>query len=333
MLPLSLGALRSSDLPRSRWELIVVDDGSTDTSRTVAADFADQVLAGENGPQGPASARNRGGACARGEHLVFVDADIRLHPDALGRIADVLGNGSDLGAVFGTYDANPSRSGLISQYRNLLHRYMHLQGRGAAETFWAGIGAVRAGVFREAGGFDARRYPRPQIEDIELGYRIRALGYGILLDPEIQGTHLKRWTLSNMVATDVWDRGVPWMRLMRRTRAPHTLSLRLREKLITALVALGLVAVGAGVLGAGKRAVALGAALWGVAMVGNLPLFRWFARERGLAFSLSIVPLRLLYYFLNVVSALIGWFPERQTRKAASASTIRGAPTDPQALE
>ena len=333
MLPLSLGALRSSELPRSRWELIVVDDGSTDASRTVAADFADQVLAGESGPQGPANARNRGGACARGKHLVFVDADIRLHPDALGRIADVLEKRPDLGAVFGTYDAKPSGSGLISQYRNLLHRYTHLQGRGAAETFWAGIGAVRAGVFREAGGFDACRYPRPQIEDIELGYRIRTLGHGILLDPEIQGTHLKRWTLSSMIATDVWDRGVPWMRLMRRTRAPHTLSLRPREKLTTALVALGALAVGAGVLGAGSGAVALGTALWGLAMVSNLTLFRWFARERGWVFSLSIVPLRLLYYSLNVVSALIGWFPERQTGKAARASTIRGAPTDPQALE
>ena len=96
------------------------------------------------------------------------------------------------------------------------------------------LGAVRAHVFRSAGGFDAQRYPRPPIEDIELGHRIRALGYRITLRPEIHRTHLKRWTLRVRIVTDVRDRGIPWMRLLReRPASSHSLNLRPAEKVYT----------------------------------------------------------------------------------------------------
>ena len=50
-------------------------------------------------------------------------------------------------------------------------------------------------------GFDARRYPRPSIEDVELGGRLSGRGR-LVLDPALQGTHLKEWTLASMVVTD-----------------------------------------------------------------------------------------------------------------------------------
>ena len=73
--------------------------------------------------------------------------------------------------------------------------------RARRRTFWAGLGAVRRDVFAAVGGFDAARYPHPSIEDIELGGRLAARGR-ILLDPAMQGTHLKEWTLRSMVTTD-----------------------------------------------------------------------------------------------------------------------------------
>ena len=99
--------------------------------------------------------------------------------------------GPTLTAVFGSYDDAPAEPGVVSQFRNLLHHHVHQQGAGEATTFWAGLGAVRADAFRAAGGFDAERYPLPSVEDIDLGTRLSRNGGRILLDPLIQGTHLK----------------------------------------------------------------------------------------------------------------------------------------------
>ncbi len=101
-----------------------------------------------------------------------------------------------------------------------------------AATFWSGCGAIRRTVFQAAGGFDAVRYPRPCIEDIELGYRLRAAGHRILLNKHIQVKHLKRWTLRGMVKTDVFDRGVPWTQLiLERRRLPNDLNLQFTQRL------------------------------------------------------------------------------------------------------
>ena len=81
----------------------------------------------------------------------------------------------------------PRLQGVVSQYRNLLHHFVHQHGNSEASTFWAGCGAIRRSVFEEMGGFDEQRFPTPSIEDIELGYRLRQAGHRILLDKACRG--------------------------------------------------------------------------------------------------------------------------------------------------
>jgi glycosyltransferase involved in cell wall biosynthesis len=332
MLALCLESLVASDLPRSRWELIVVDDASTDASAEVAAGYANRVLTLTGKARGPAAARNFGAEVARGELLVFVDADVRVHTDALRLFSELFQQQPDVGAIFGAYDAAPPATGLISQYRNLLHHYVHTREAGAAETFWAGLGAVRVTVFRRAGGFDAQRYHRPQIEDIELGHRIRALGHRILLRPEIQGTHLKRWTLGGMIVTDVRDRGIPWMRLLRRRPSlTGTLNLRATEKAYTGLAALGSIFLLAAGLSLDRTWLIPALVCYGVVLGGNAPLLAWFARQCGWWFAARIIPLRLLYYVLNGLSVPLGLLPEPR-RPAAYRIRARQTPGNPGAL-
>jgi hypothetical protein len=333
VLPLCLGALAASDFPRSRWELIVVDDASVDDSPLVAASYTNCVLRLMGEPSGPAAARNRGAEVARGKRLVFVDADVRVHADALRLFNELFERQPELGAVFGAYDAAPTATGLISQYRNLLHHYVHTLEAGDAETFWAGLGAVRADVFRRAGTFDAKRYKRPQIEDIELGYRIRALGYRILLQPHIQGTHLKQWTLGGMILTDVCDRGIPWMRLLQqRPSVTRTLNLRPAEQAYTGLVALASACLLVAGLSRDPAWLIPALAGYGIALVGNMPLLAWFARQRGGWFAVGIVPLRLLYYILNVVSVAAGLLPDRQHSATPPTAPTTGSPGGRKAL-
>ena len=309
LLPSTLGALGASTLPREQWELIVVDDASTDDTALVAAERADRVVRLPAPARGPGGARNAAAGVARGDWLVFIDADVRVHPDTLERFAEHAdGRDPSLVAVFGSYDSRPAAAGLVTEYRNLLHRYVHLRGAGTAETFWAGCGAIRSDAFRAAGGFDTARFPRPQIEDIELGYRLRDAGGRIALDPAIQGTHLKRWRFWQMLRTDLRDRGVPWMRLLleRRGRTPASLNAGTHEQLKVALVVVALLAL-AGSLPLASPLLALaGVAVLAAVVAMNGATYAWFARERGLAFAIAVVPLHLVYYASNAVSAGIG---------------------------
>ncbi|MGE0555676.1 MAG: glycosyltransferase family 2 protein [Gemmatimonadales bacterium] len=305
VLPRCLEALRASDLPRPFWELIVVDDASTDETASLAAGYADTVVRLSRRPHGPSYARNRGAEVARGEIVVFVDADVCVHPDTLSRFAWLFVDDPELAAAFGSYDANPPATGLVSQYRNLLHHYVHQQSAGEAETFWAGCGAIRLDVFRAVGMYNEWQFSRPQVEDIELGHRLRDRGHRILLRPEIQATHLKRWTLLNVLATDLKDRGVPWTRLLIQrgeTIGARALNLRLRERVCTALTWLALLlAIGAAAFLEPWLLVPCGLLLSGV-LATNLPLYGFFKTQRGFAFALRVVPLHLAYYILNGVS-------------------------------
>ncbi|MGO9468697.1 MAG: glycosyltransferase family 2 protein [Isosphaeraceae bacterium] len=196
------------------YEVIVVDDASTDETAQVAADLGAKVLR-LGSRRGPAGARNRGAEMARGEYLFFLDSDVCVHPETLQELHDTFVRDPDLDAAFGSYDTQPTAENVLSAYKNLFHHFVHQDSDERATTFWSGCGAVRRSVFSKMGGFSAR-YERPSIEDIELGRRLHAAGHRIMLNKRMQVTHLKRWTLWSIIKTDVRDRGVPWTELMLR---------------------------------------------------------------------------------------------------------------------
>lgn len=305
-----LDAVVASDFPRECWELIVVDDASSDDSALVGARYADKVVRLGGRPHGPAYARNRGVEIARGEVITFIDADVRIHRDTLSRIAATFAQESEVAALFGAYDTTPAAKGFVSQYRNLLHHYVHARSAGEAETFWAGCGAMRRDVFVAAGMYDEWSFPRPQIEDVELGHRVRALGHRIVLRPDIQCTHLKRWTMKQVLMADFRDRGVPWTRLLiqqGRTTKENTLNLRTVEKLNTILIAVMLVLAAAALVARSLPLAYLSAFALLCVLVLNRHLYAFFARTRGLLFALGVVPLHTLYYVNNAIAFMYGW--------------------------
>jgi GT2 family glycosyltransferase len=155
-------------------DFIVVDDASSDDPAAVATPMGARILRLADNV-GPAAARNRGARHARGDILLFVDADVVVAPGALERVVQVLRSRRDVAAVFGSYDADPAADGIVSRYKNLLHHFVHQEGNVEASTFWAGCGAIRRAAFEAVGGFDEKRFRHPSIEDIDLGYRLRRL--------------------------------------------------------------------------------------------------------------------------------------------------------------
>jgi len=79
-------AVLSQSVPRSLYEIIVVDDGSTDATARIARSHNVRVI--PQPPLGVAAARNTGARAARGEILLFVDADITTAAAAPSDICD-----------------------------------------------------------------------------------------------------------------------------------------------------------------------------------------------------------------------------------------------------
>lgn len=304
-----LEAVRASDY--ADYECIVVDDGSTEEIHAVAAPFGARVIRVSDGARGPAHARNAGSAASAGDILVFVDADVVIAPDTLRRFAADFEQHPEVSAVFGSYDDAPAVADFISQYKNLFHHFVHQEARVEAATFWSGCGAIRRDIFLSAGGFDEVRYRRPSIEDIELGYRLRAAGHRIMLDKQIQVKHLKRWTLRGLMKTDIFDRGVPWTRLILEYKnLPNDLNLNIEQR-VCAVLAGGMWLYLAGMvffLDAGRWPLLawplLIAALFIVAL--NRRLYAFFAERRGVAFAIAAFPLHLLYYSYNLFALALG---------------------------
>jgi GT2 family glycosyltransferase len=251
---------------------------------------------------GPAAARNRGAARAMCELLVFVDSDVAVHRDVFVRIRQTFAQNPGVAAVFGAYDDDPAEPDLVSGFRNLLHHHVHTQAAGPASTFWAGLGAIRAEVFEELGGFDEQRYPLPSIEDIELGARLHARGHVVLLDPGIQGKHLKRWTLASMIRTDFSRRGIPWAELV-LTREADTgaLNLGLRHRL-SALASVSLLVS----LGLRRHRAAAASAVAFAAL--NRDFYVLVARRRGAGHAGGGLVLHVMHSLTATAAAVVaGW--------------------------
>lgn len=299
-LPACLAALNGSTV--APLEIIVVDDGSTDGTADAAKQAQATYVRVEDGPRGPAAARNRGARAASGDVLLFIDADVAVHPDTLARVVACFDGYPDVAAVFGSYDDRPTHGGIVSRYRNLLHHYVHQHGGREAATFWAGCGAVRRGTFLEAGGFD-ERYRHASIEDIELGARLRDAGHRIRLCPEVLARHMKRWTLGGVVRTDIFHRAIPWSRLiLSQGRIPSDLNTSLSSRLSAIAAWLTVVTLVAAIV----SPAFVWAALIGVLVIGilNAPLYAFFIRQGGLRFPIAAIALHGLYLLYS--SAVFG---------------------------
>jgi glycosyltransferase involved in cell wall biosynthesis len=285
------------------FEVLVVDDCSSDDSAAVIHSHGARYLRTPR-QLGPAGARNLGAKAACGSILVFVDADVQVPPGALGIIAEDFERDPQLQAVFGSYDQEPFAPGFFSHYKNLFHHYIHQASSANATTFWAGCGAIRREVFEKIGGFQAERYARPAIEDIELGLRLVRDGHKILLDKRLQVKHLKRWTLLGMIKSDVRDRAVPWSKLiLEMGEMPRDLNLTYAARFSAAgtllLLPLILLLLRSAHTARGSMLLTSVLVIVLLLLALNYRVYRFFWKQRGLAFAMAAVLTHWLYYFYS----------------------------------
>ncbi|MDQ3685166.1 MAG: glycosyltransferase family 2 protein [Acidobacteriota bacterium] len=316
-----LGALSESGY--ENFEVLVVDDASTDGSAGACRRKGGVIVLRLTRQSGPAAARNYGAREARGDILFFVDSDVLVRNDTLSRVVAGFHRLPDIAAVFGSYDNEPGAENFLSQYKNLYHHFVHQRSSPEASTFWAGCGAIRREAFESIGGFNESRYAKPSIEDIELGDRLRRAGHRIFLDKELQVKHLKHWSLASLIRADIFYRAVPWSKLLLENgEIINDLNLRKAERFSAGLAGLSLILLPLSIL--------LPALLWLVLLCWltviliNRKLYLFFLRERGFLFAVAVFPLQLLYYIYSAAAFAWCWCSFRLGGLSARFSRQRG---------
>ena len=317
-LPRSLGKILAVDQAD---EVLVVDPGSTDDTAAVATSLGAKVLSlGKRG--GPAEARNAGVAATTAEVILFVDSDVVVHDDVVARVRAAFAD-DGLVALTGSYDDSPPDRGFFSQYMNLRHHHTHQVAKTEGATFWAGCGAVRRSTYEQVGGFDTQRFPRPMIEDIELGLRMRRFGV-TRLDPKLLSTHLKQWSMTGVVGTDIKCRAIPWAQLiLEGGDLPNDLNLRLSQRLAALIspLVIALVLASPVVVWLWPLALIPIAGLLMIAGALNAGLVGCFARRRGLVFAVLAFLFHQVHLFYSGVTYVLVALAHRCRLPGSSEST------------
>ncbi len=188
-LPRCLAALAQQTLPHDEFEVIVVDDGSSDNTASLAETAGAWVL--RLAHNGPAAARNAGAGIARAPIVVFTDADCEPVPDFLERLLEPFAAPVVSGArgVYRSQQKAVVARFIQLEYEERYHRIAHVEKvRGTVNALDTSYAAYRLEVFLEAGGFDTR-FRGAAGEDHELSYRLTEQGHIFRLSPQAAVYH------------------------------------------------------------------------------------------------------------------------------------------------
>ena len=238
---LCLAGLLNQTAPRSSYEIIVVDDASTDNTAALAARYSVQVV--RQNHAGPAAARNLGAQHASGDLLLFTDADCAPTSTWLEAMLRSFQQAEIMG----------SKGQYLTHQQALAARFVQLEyeekyQRMAKERYIDFIdtysAAYRREVFLANGGFDST-FLSASAEDQEFSFRLAEQGFKMVFVPDavVYHTHPSSWVryVRRKIRFGYWqalNRGKHPKKLIRDSHTPQSLKLQVALTALLLLVAL-----------------------------------------------------------------------------------------------
>ena len=196
-----LEGLEKQNFPTNQFEVIVVDDGSTDETASLLKQYSARYFYQDNA--GPAAARNKGVELAKADVVLFTDSDCVPDENWIKEMAGSLADPEIVG-VKGAYEtkqnalwARFAQIEFMERYKLLLKRkYIDM-----VDTYSAGY---KKNLFLSAGGFDTA-FPMPNGEDADLSYRMSQKGWKMVFNPKAYVWHLSHPdTLAKYMKLKFW---------------------------------------------------------------------------------------------------------------------------------
>lgn len=186
-LPLCLASIRSSDYPKEKYEIIVVDNNSTDNTASIAQKYGARVI--EESKQGNTFAVSTGMKAAKGEIIAMTDADSIVSVNWLSEIEKLFSDDSIVAAT-GTADILTKSKvfNITSEFfYELFLRFNSLLGKPHLTGFNL---VVRKSALEKVGGIDEKFTMSP---DVDLGLRISKTGRVVFSKKLKVVTSYRRW--------------------------------------------------------------------------------------------------------------------------------------------
>ena len=179
-------------------EILVIDDGSGDATREIAARFPEATIIRHEQNRGLGAARNTAFAAARNEFVASLDADCIPEPDWLAELVKHLADEKVAGAGGRLIEGVQScaadrwrRAHMPQEWGDALLRNPRF--------LFGSNNIFRKSAVREAGGYDERM--RTNGEDVDLSQRLLAKGWGLVYEPVARVTHLRHDTIPSILDT------------------------------------------------------------------------------------------------------------------------------------
>lgn len=214
-----LSAVYDSDYPH--YEVIVVDDHSSDESRNIIREYPCQLISLSQ-HQGAGYARNAGAKASNGDILFFTDADCVVQKNSLRIVADTMAtveNGLDNNVIVGgTYTKQPYDNNFFSRFQSLFIHYAETKHAHCPDYIATHALAMYTRLFQQHDGFTNQAFPI--LEDVEYSHRLKRAGVKLITNPDLQVRHIFNFSFLRSLRNAI-----------RKTRFWTTYSLRNKDLL------------------------------------------------------------------------------------------------------